>query len=67
MVFWPGARWSNCTRRVADYVPAKSFRFDQTFRPKDEDTYNGPGAHLPQPGNPGGGSGLTVSRSASPA
>lgn len=52
VLFWPGARWSNYTRRVAGYVPGKSLRFDQTFRPKSEDTYNGPGAHLPQPGNP---------------
>jgi len=52
VLIWPGARWYNHTRRVVDYVPGQSFRFDQTLRPAGEDTYNGPAAHRPQAGNP---------------
>jgi len=52
VLIWPGARWTNATRRIVDYVPGRSLRFDHTFKPDQPDTYNGDDAHRPQAGNP---------------
>ena len=52
VIFWPGSEWVNMTRRVTDYQPGTSFRFDVTTEQvrKDQDHKEDP--YKPRAGNP---------------
>lgn len=52
VLIWPGRRWYNATRRIADYRPGEGFRFDRCFRPARPDTLHGFDPRKPEPGNP---------------
>jgi hypothetical protein len=52
VLFWPGSEWVNMTRRVADYQPGKSFRFDVTTEAKVKDKYHAQDPYKPRAGNP---------------
>ena len=52
VLIWPGARWTNYTRRVVDYKPGESFRFDRDFRPTKPDQYHEFDPRKPKEGNP---------------
>ncbi|MBI2302037.1 MAG: right-handed parallel beta-helix repeat-containing protein [Armatimonadetes bacterium] len=51
-LLWPGERWSNFTRRVLNYQPGRSFRFDRTFKPDKADPYHTSDPTKPRAGNP---------------
>ena len=36
VLIWPGSMWNNAVRKVADYQPGKSFRFDPPFEVSDD-------------------------------
>lgn len=52
VIFWPGSEWVNKTRRVTDYQPGKSFRFDTTTEAKVKDKYHKEDPYKPRAGNP---------------
>ena len=52
VILWPGSEWVNMTRRVADYQPGKSFRFDVTTEAKTKDKYHKEDPYKPRAGNP---------------
>lgn len=52
VIFWPGSEWVNYTRRVTDYQPGKSFRFDATTETVRKDPYHKSDPYKPQAGNP---------------
>ena len=52
VLIWPGARWVSSTRRIADYQPGKSFRFDRTFETEKKDPYHAADPYKPRAGNP---------------
>ena len=52
VILWPGSEWINMTRRVADYQPGKSFRFDVTTEAKVKDEYHKDDPYKPRAGNP---------------
>ena len=52
VVFWPGSEWVNKTRRVTDYRPGASFRFDTTTEAKVKDKYHKEDPYKPRAGNP---------------
>ena len=52
VILWPGSEWINMTRRVADYQPGKSFRFDVTTEAKIKDKYSKEDPYKPRAGNP---------------
>ncbi|MBM3475067.1 MAG: hypothetical protein FJX75_17535 [Armatimonadetes bacterium] len=52
VLFWPGSRWVSMTRRIMDYQPGKSFRFDVTTEAKTKDKYHQEDPYKPRAGNP---------------
>jgi hypothetical protein len=52
VIFWPGSEWVNMTRRVVDYRPGKSFRFDVTTEAQKKDQYHKEDPYKPRAGNP---------------
>lgn len=52
VLLWPGSEWVNMTRRVADYQPGKSFRFDVTTEQQKKDIYHKEDPYKPRAGNP---------------
>lgn len=52
VLFWPGSRWVSMTRRVTEYQPGKSLRFDVTTEQKVKDKYHTSDPYEPQEGNP---------------
>jgi hypothetical protein len=52
VLLWPGSRWVSVTRRIADYRPGQSLRFDRTLEAKRKDPYHTHDPHRPQAGNP---------------
>jgi hypothetical protein len=52
VLLWPGSEWANTTRRVADYQPGRSFRFDVTTEAKIKDKYHKEDPYKPRAGNP---------------
>lgn len=52
VLFWPGSRWSSMTRKIADYQPGKSFRFDVTTEAKTKDKFHAEDPYKPRAGNP---------------
>jgi hypothetical protein len=52
VLFWPGSEWVNKTRRVTDYQPGKSFRFDVTTEAERKDKYHKEDPYKPRAGNP---------------
>jgi hypothetical protein len=52
VIFWPGSEWVNMTRRVNDYQPGKSFRFDTTTEQQKKDPYHKEDPYKPRAGNP---------------
>jgi len=51
VLIWPGQWWFSDTRRIADYQPGKSLRFDRTLKPKQADTFHATDPYLPRAGN----------------
>jgi hypothetical protein len=51
-IFWPGSEWVNTTRRVTDYRPGTSFRFDRDCRAEQADPYHAEDPYKPRAGNP---------------
>lgn len=52
VIFWPGSEWVNKTRRVTDYQPGTSFRFDVTTEAQVKDKYHKEDPYKPRAGNP---------------
>lgn len=52
VLIWPGARWVSATRRITDYRPGESLRFDRTFEVERKDPYHAFDPYKPLPGNP---------------
>jgi hypothetical protein len=52
VIFWPGSEWVNMTRRVTDYQPGESFRFDVTTEQQKKDPYHKEDPYKPRAGNP---------------
>lgn len=52
VLLWPGSRWVSGTRRITDYRPGRSFRFDRTFEAKTKDKYHASDPYKPVAGNP---------------
>ena len=52
VIFWPGSEWVNMTRRVTDYQPGQSFRFDVTTEQQKKDPYHKEDPYQPRAGNP---------------
>jgi hypothetical protein len=52
VLFWPGSEWVNKTRRVTDYKPGVSFRFDTTTEAEKKDKYHKEDPYKPRKGNP---------------
>ena len=52
ILFWPGSRWVSMTRRIADYQPGQSLRFDPTTEQKVKDKYHATDPYKPHAGNP---------------
>ncbi|MBN2449545.1 MAG: right-handed parallel beta-helix repeat-containing protein [Lentisphaeria bacterium] len=52
VLLWPGSEWVNTTRRVTQYRPGTSFRFDRDCRREKADPYHAEDPYKPRPGNP---------------
>lgn len=52
VLLWPGSRWVSVTRRITDYQPGKSLRFDRTLEAKKKDQYHASDPYKPLAGNP---------------
>ena len=52
VLVWPGSRWVSGTRRITDYQPGKSLRFDRTFEAEKKDKYHAADPYKPRAGNP---------------
>jgi hypothetical protein len=52
VLFWPGSRWVSMTRRISDYQPDRSLRFDPTTEQKVKDKYHATDPYKPHAGNP---------------
>jgi hypothetical protein len=52
VLFWPGSRWVSMTRRISDYQPDQSLRFDPTTEQKVKDKYHATDPYKPHAGNP---------------
>lgn len=52
VLLWPGSRWGSTTRRIADYQPGKSLRFDRTLEAKKKDEFHAADPYKPRAGNP---------------
>lgn len=52
VLIWPGSRWVSGTRRITDYQPGKSLRFDRTFEAEKKDKYHASDPYKPRAGNP---------------
>jgi hypothetical protein len=52
VLLWPGERWFSATRRVVDYRPGASLRFDHEVRTERPDPYHAADPFLPRAGNP---------------
>lgn len=52
VLLWPGSEWVNTTRRVTEYQPGKSFRFDVTTEHQRKDPYHAADPYQPRAGNP---------------
>ena len=52
VLLWPGSRWVSMTRRITEYQPGKSFRFDVTTEAKTKDKYHQEDPYKPRAGNP---------------
>lgn len=52
VTLWPGSEWGNSTRRVTDYQPGKSFRFDKTMEQRVKDSFHAQDPYKPRQGNP---------------
>lgn len=51
VLVWPGSSWVSATRRIADYQPGKSLRFDPILKPKRRDEFHAADPYLPRQGN----------------
>ena len=51
VLIWPGSMWNNAVRKVADYQPGKSFRFDPPFKVSD-DNFHQQDPYRPKSTNP---------------
>ncbi|MCY2992743.1 MAG: right-handed parallel beta-helix repeat-containing protein [Planctomycetota bacterium] len=52
VLLWPGSRWVSNTRKITDYQPGKSLRFDTTLETKTKDAYHKEDPYKPRAGNP---------------
>ena len=52
VLLWPGSRWVSMTRRIADYQPGQSLRFDPTTEQKVKDKFHATDPYQPRAGNP---------------
>jgi hypothetical protein len=52
VLVWPGSRWVSMTRRISDYQPGESLRFDPTTEQKVKDKYHATDPYKPHAGNP---------------
>jgi hypothetical protein len=52
VLIWPGSRWVSGTRRITEYEPGKSLRFDRTFEAEKKDQYHASDPYKPRAGNP---------------
>ena len=52
VLIWPGQRWVSGTRRITEYEPGKSLRFDRTFEAERKDQYHANDPYMPRAGNP---------------
>ncbi|NUQ65248.1 MAG: DUF1565 domain-containing protein, partial [Pirellulales bacterium] len=52
VLLWPGSRWVSMTRRIADYQPGQSLRFDPTTEQKVKDKFHATDPYKPHAGNP---------------
>jgi hypothetical protein len=52
VLIWPGDGWSADTRRVAEYRPGGSLRFDRSMKPQHRDEYHAHDPYQPREGNP---------------
>ncbi len=52
VLLWPGSRWVSTTRKITDYQPSKSLRFDTTVEAKTKDKYHQEDPYKPRAGNP---------------
>lgn len=52
VLLWPGDRWTSATRRVTEYRPGVSLRFDADFKRDQADPYHSHDPYSPRPGNP---------------
>ncbi len=48
---WPGSSWVSATRRIADYQPGKSLRFEPALKPKSRDKFHATDPYQPRKGN----------------
>jgi hypothetical protein len=51
VLMWPGSAWVSATRRIADYQPGKSLRFEPTLTPKHRDKFHAADPYEPRAGN----------------
>ena len=51
VLMWPGDSWVSDTRRIADYRPGQSLRFDHTTKPTRPDPYHAIDPYAPREGN----------------
>lgn len=51
VLMWPGDSWVSDTRRIADYQPGQSLRFDHTTKPTRPDPYHAIDPYAPREGN----------------
>ena len=52
VLLWPGSRWVSNTRKITDYQPGKSLRFDTTLETKTKDAHHKEDPYMPRAGNP---------------
>ena len=52
VLIWPGDGWAGDTRRIAEYRPGASLRFDRILKPPSRDEYHDHDPYLPREGNP---------------
>jgi len=52
VLIWPGQRWVSGTRRITEYRPGESLRFDRTFEAEKKDQYHASDPYQPRAGNP---------------
>ena len=52
VLIWNGSGWWGSTRRIAQYTPGQSLRFDKTYKPTKPDEYHTDDPYQPKSGNP---------------